>query len=55
MVFGLNFEKEKADHLLSKEALIMYISTRSTVWALGLAYIIYACVNSNGGKKKLKT
>lgn len=50
MVFGLNLENEKSDKTLSRGALVFYLSTRWLFWSLGLGYLIFACVNSRGGK-----
>ena len=47
MVFeAIDFEKEKVKNTLGKEVCTLYLSVRYSVWALGVAYIIYACVTS---------
>ena len=34
---------------LNRVSHILYQATSRTLWAVGLGYIIYACITSNGG------
>jgi hypothetical protein len=47
MVFeGIDFQKEKRENKLGKIVCVLFLSVRYPVWAIGVAYIIYACVTS---------
>lgn len=46
VLFGLY--EDYHGNSLSRVAHILYQSSTRTLWALGLAYIIYACLNSQG-------
>jgi peptidoglycan/LPS O-acetylase OafA/YrhL len=48
MVFG-PYDNLNGGPTLSRVSNILYQSSSRVIWAIGLGYIIYACVTSNGG------
>ncbi|KAH3886161.1 hypothetical protein DPMN_010162 [Dreissena polymorpha] len=44
-----NFTTISGRHMPSKHEVALYNSVHSTVWALGVAWVIYACCTGNGG------
>ncbi len=48
MVFGL-YDDFNGGPPLSRLSNILYQSSSRTIWAIGLGYIVYACLTSNGG------
>ena len=48
VLFGLIGDNNK-HHPLTRIQHILYQSTYRVLWSIGLAYIIFACLNSKGG------
>jgi hypothetical protein len=47
MLFGLYEDYD--NNPLSKTSHMLYQATSRFIWAVGLSYLIYACLNSGGG------